>query len=67
VLDHSAFGFKYDKGWEDYFIPFCESYQPSMEDQVEIHCDPDTNKSFLGKLRKQFYCPFSGTGAQTQS
>lgn len=52
VLDNSAFGFKYDKGWEDYFIPFCESYQPLMEEQVEIHCDPDTNKLFLGELRK---------------
>ncbi len=40
VLDSSEFLHRYDKGWEDYFLPFCENYDR------EIHGEPAMTARF---------------------
>ena len=39
VLDNQQFGYRYQRGWADYYEPFCGEFEPWMEDRTAQHCD----------------------------
>lgn len=50
VLYNNDFGFNYQKGWADYYLPFCKEYEPSMESKVEVYAEATRKSKFMREL-----------------
>ncbi len=51
VLDSSEFAYRYDRGWDDYFVPFCKDVSEVPPDRVREHFDFHRNRKHFSGLR----------------
>ena len=50
VLKNDQFGYKYRRGWLDYFLPFCKEYEDEMEPNVIQFCSGMIPQVFMKEM-----------------